>query len=249
MNMKAITAGTAILLGVAPLLVASPARAADGWDWMVAPYLWAVNINTDAKTAKPPWSGSNDRTFNDVLDDLDGAFQMHVEGQGDRFGLFADFTYLGLAANKNFERFSTDTDLDSRLFEAAAVWNPSPGRFDGLDVFAGLRHINVDFNMNLYPVNPQLGDARVHVSQSWSDLMVGVRYTFPLADRWKLTLRGDGSWGDTDGTWNASAVVQYETKHGAWLFGYRYLDVALKDNDKTLNITLNGLEVGYGFKF
>ena len=36
---------------------------------------------------------------------------------------------------------------------------------------------------------------------------------------------------------------------GAWFFGYRYLNREFKRDDADLDITLSGLEVGYGFRF
>jgi hypothetical protein len=44
-------------------------------------------------------------------------------------------------------------------------------------------------------------------------------------------------------------VASYRVDRGAWLIGYRYLDVELEDGDVNLDLTLNGLVVGYGFTF
>ena len=44
-----------------------------------------------------------------------------------------------------------------------------------------------------------------------NDFMLGARYTWSLSERWGLTLRGDGSFGDTEGTWNTSAVAPKRT--------------------------------------
>lgn len=229
--------------------VAPAAQAAEGWDWMIAPYGWAAGISTDLETSTPPSSSSSDTDFDDIVDKIDGAFQIHMEGQGDRFGAFADFTYLGLADSKDHPRFDTESDLDTRLFEIAGVWNPSPERFQGLDVFAGLRYIDVDLTLQLRPVNPAFDDVIVDGGDSFSDFMVGARYTWTLSEHWGLTLRGDGSFGDTEGTWNTSATVQYRTRHGAWLFGYRYLDAEFETGNATTGIALSGFQVGYGFRF
>ena len=70
-----------------------------------------------------------------------------------------------------------------------------------------------------------------------------------MSDRWGLTLRGDGSFGDTEGTWNASAFAQYRVKHGAWLFGYRYLSVEVETGNSNTEITMNGPVAGFGFVF
>ena len=229
--------------------VPAHAKKNDGWDWMVAPYGWASSVGTDLETRRPPSPSSTDMEFNDVIDKLDGAFQVHAEGQGDKFGVFADFTYIGLADSRQLERFSTASDLDTRLFEAAAVWSPGSDRYHGLDLFAGLRYIDVDFTSRLTPVSPSFDTVRVDESKSFSDLMLGVRYTWDLSQRWGLTLRGDGSFGDTEGTWNASVVTNYRTNRGAWFFGYRYFDASVEAGDANLDITMSGPAIGYGFKF
>jgi len=87
-----------------------------------------------------------------------------------------------------------------------------------------------------------------HSSKTYSDLMVGVRYSWPLSEHWAFALRGDGSWGQTDGTSNASAVVRYRTRSGEWLLGYRYLRADLGGTNST-RVTADGPEIGYGFRF
>jgi len=222
----------------------------DDWEWMVAPYAWAASISTDLQVRQPPAGGvSTDTRFDDIIDKIDGAFQIHAEGQNDRFGFFTDFTYLGLASGTDRPRFHTESDLDTRLFELAGVWSPGEGRYKGLDVFAGLRYIDVDLTVRFDPTNPLFNDTSFKGGEAYSDFMIGARYTWALSERWGLTLRGDGSFGDTEGTWNASGVATYRTKHGAWIFGYRYLSVELETGDSSTDITMAGPMIGYGFVF
>ncbi|HEY5849887.1 MAG TPA: hypothetical protein VIT62_03855 [Lysobacter sp.] len=239
-------------LGFAAMSCAFAARAAEGeaWEWMVVPYVWAVDISADLDTRFPRVSGSADVTFSDIVDKLDGAFQMHTEGQGDRFGAFADFTYLGVSdSNNDRPRLHTESTLDTLLVEVAAVWSPGDVRFRGVDVFAGLRYLDIDLTTNLIPTNPVLGRVSVDGGDSFNDFMLGVRYTWALSERWGLTLRGDGSFGDTEGTWNASAMAHYRTRSGAWFLGYRYLEVEIENGNNNLEITMSGPGLGYGFRF
>lgn len=251
MNMSMRTACTALLCIAAPLCAPATANAADGedWEWLVVPYGWAASIGTDLNTRLPPSASSPDTDFADIIDKLDGAFQIHIEGQNERFGMFTDFTYIGLGDTHDHPRFDIDSDLDARLFELAGVWSPGESRYRGLDLFAGLRYIDADFTTRLEPVDPVFPTVTVDAGESFSDFMLGARYTWPLAERWNLTLRGDGSFGDTDGTWNASAVVQYRTGNGAWAFGYRHLDAEFESDGNRTNISMSGPEIGYAFRF
>ena len=133
-----------LLLCLTPF-AASAAAPDSSWDWAVAPYVWAASIGTDIRTYTPPTNASTDTAFPDVVDTLDGVFQVHGEGQGDAFGAFADFTYFGLAddTQRRFQR--TESDLDMRLIEVAAVWSPGQTRFTGLETFAGARVIDLDY--------------------------------------------------------------------------------------------------------
>src|SRR5690606_37408250 len=126
---------------------------------------------------------------------------------------------------------------------------PGEGRVGGSDGFAGLRYIDVDLTVELEPTNPAFPAITVDGGESFSDAMLGVRYTWVLSERWGATLRGDGSFGDTEGTWNASAIAQYRTRNGAWLFGYRHLDIELEAGGSNTDLTLSGPLIGYGFRF
>lgn len=241
-----LAAGLAVA-GFCPLAQAADS---DGWQWIVAPYVWAVGFNTDLQRSEPPAGGtSNDTTFDNVLDKFDGAFQAHIEGQEAHWGVLADFTYLGLSDEKTFTRFNTESDLDARLFDLAAVWSPGDDRYNGWDVFAGLRYIDVNLTVDFIPVNPVFATSSFKSGESFNDFLVGGRYTWALSDRWALSLRGDTSFGDTDGTYNASAMASYKTSNGAWLFGYRYMDAKTTSGDNDINIVMYGPVVGYGFTF
>ena len=238
-----------VMVGALAATWAPVACADDGWDWYVAPYLWASGVTTDLHTDFPPINGETETDFSDIVDKLDGAFQIHIEGQGDRFGMFADFTYLGISDDRNRPRFSTDSDVDTRILEVAGVWSPGEGRYQGLDVFAGVRVFDIDATFNLDPTNPALSSRSLDVGKTATDLMVGLRYTIPFSDRWGVTLRGDGSTGDTEGTWNVSAIFQYKMRRGLWAFGYRHMNVEIDTGGNDTEIEMSGPIVGYAYKF
>lgn len=226
----------------------SASAAEDDWEWMVAPYGWAATIGTDLRTGEPP--AENDTSFSDIIDKLDGVFQVHVEGQGERFGMFADYTFLGLADDRDFPRLSTRSDLDTQLLEVAATWSPGEGMHRGIELFGGLRFIDVDLRVQFDPDNPQFDTRQIDFDKAYADLMLGARYEWHLSERWDLVVRGDGSFMGTEGTWNASAVAEYSMTRGAWVFGYRHLEVEVEGRfGNSTEITMSGPMVGYGFKF
>jgi len=79
------------ILGIAvlTLIYFSPAaRAAEGegWNGIVAPYMWAASIGTDVNADAS--AAGTDSAFSDIIDKIDGALIARVEGQGDHFGAF-----------------------------------------------------------------------------------------------------------------------------------------------------------------
>src|SRR5207342_1009728 len=170
-----------ILAGLSGAALYAPAAcASDGWDWAIAPYLWGATIstNTHLPTA-PPGGNVGDLEFDNALNDLDGAFEVHLEGRGDHFGVTSDFTYIGLSSDKSFDRFDTHSDLDGRLFDLAMTWSPGEDRASGFDVIAGLRYIDIDYNLVFDPVNPAFANSSFKASDSYSDFLLGARYVFP----------------------------------------------------------------------
>ena len=225
------------------------AHADEGWDWMVEPYLWAASIDTDLRTFQPPTDAESDTSFADVVHKLDGVLLVRVEGRGDRFGAFADFTYLGLGDDNHRRVMSTETDLDTRLLDAAVSWRPGGLRGEGFDVYAGIRYIDVDLTVQFKPDDPAFAERKLDNGRNYTDFLAGVRYTWQFEGNWGLTLSGDVSGGDTEGSWSAAAIGHYRTGNGLWLFGYRYLEVELGNGSLETTITMSGPHVGYGFTF
>lgn len=236
------------LVGIAACV---PAVAAEGgdWEWRVEPYLWAASIGTDMRTLSPPTDASNDTTFSDILDKLDGVFMGRAEGRGDHYGAFVDFIYLGIGQGREGRLLTTDTDLDARVADAAFSWRFGGERERGLDVFGGARFIDLDLTTRFTPQAGNLEPRTLDVGNSYLDLLLGARYTWQGDSPWGLTVHGDGSFGETKGTWNASAMGSYRTGNGAWLFGYRYMEADLGNSNADVTITLNGPVFGYSFRF
>ena len=221
---------------------------AQEWDWVVAPYLWMSSIDTDLNEDDPPVE--NENNYSSILDDFDGTFQLHVEGQGNTIGVFGDVLWLGLADERDGLVADTDADLDAAIFDAGLVWNVEPARYEGLDLFIGVRYISLDFEVEFDPHNDALSNVTIDADDDYTDLLLGGRYTAVLSPTWKLITRLDGSTGDTGGTFNASLMAAWQNSdRGAWAFGYRYMTGELGQDGRDIDVTLHGPVVSYAFGF
>ena len=226
----------------------------------MAPYVWASDTAVDVFVGNEPVLGA-DLSFSDLLDKLDMGLQFHVEGRRSKWGLFFDLTYLDLSesmttpANPPLPGGTViDTDLDITIIEAGGTYWPS-GEYYGLNLMLGVRVIDLGVKLTITPPSPLMA-VRVDSSGSLTDGFVGVRYLTALSERWSLTLRGDAGAGDTELTWNASALFGYhfgQNDRFNILIGYRHMEIELKDTvDSTrveIDLTMSGPQVGFGFRF
>jgi hypothetical protein len=236
----------ALLLAGAPI---GAAHADDSWDWGLAPYAWLPSIGTSLQSDAPPIDIGNTRVVSDWAPNLGFTIPLHLEGQGDDWGLFSDIMYLPLSDKSHRQLFSTDSSLDAGVFELAAVWSPGDVRHQGFEAFGGLRYLWASIDLKLIPNNPALPSGKIAFDKDYADFMLGARYTWKLSDRWDMTFRGDGSFGSTDNTYGASAHFQYATSNGAWVFGYRYLKLKFSESNSSVDLKLYGPDIAYNFKF
>jgi hypothetical protein len=240
-----------LLLAAAPLGAAQAADG-DGWSWRAAPmYVWLPSIKTNLKTAQPPLaSTTSESSFSSIVSKIDWVFTLHAEGQGDNFGLLSDVSYLALSDQQEHPLFGTEASLDMTVAELAGVWSPGDTRYEGFEAFAGVRYFRTKLDAKFTPANPALPQARITPISNLTDCMIGARYTAKLSDRWNLVVRGDGSFGDTDGSYNFSANLQWHrSEKGYWLFGYKYFNLKLKTEGDSVEVTQYGPGLGYTYEF
>jgi len=233
------------------LLFLPPAQAADGWDWSITPYMWASDISEDLILSGEV-VGGGDTEFKDLVDLIDTSLQLHFEGTRDRWGLFADLTYIDLSDSETgeLELLRFDVEIQETLLEAGAIYRPG-GRSGKLDLLFGARLLSVDEDYRL-----QLGELdplELSIDESYLDALIGVRYHIPLSERWVISLRGDVSLGGTDFMWTAQGLVGWRfgaKRNSAVFLGYRYRDMKYSKADVfEVKKTLSGLGLGVKIGF
>ena len=250
---------TSFLAFIGSLVAASPTDAQER-EWIVAPYLWGADTSLDVLIRDDPALGG-DLSFSDLVDKLDFALQLRVETRKDSFGLLFDLTYLDTGdsfeseANPPLPASTTvSTDATMTMIEAGGFYRPS-GESDGLDVLFGLRVIDLGIDIEFLPPAP-LDPRTVDASASLLDGFLGLRYITSIGQRWLFTLRGDAGAGDSDLSWNASALFGYRFgENGKYnvLLGYRHFSVEYEESDQGLpievDVSMSGPQVAFAFVF
>lgn len=232
------------LLAVTAASGAAHAATSDDYDWVGIAYLWAADIGVDARDA------SVNVDFSDIVDKLEMGFQGHVEVQGDDLGGFVDVVFMGVGDNQQRNAVRLNTDFDMTAMDMALVWSPGAERMTGLEVFGGLRYIDMDLSVVVDPDAPALPEARTGINTSYTDLLAGVRYGAPFGERWKLVVSADASAFDTEGTWSLGTFAVYRTGPHRFYAGYRHLEMDFKGNNgEKVTETFSGPAIAYGYAF
>ncbi len=253
-----------LLLGLtlgAMLFVTAPAATADEWHWSITPYLWFTGLGMDVEVNDDPVITA-DAGFDDLMDKIDLAAQVHFEGQTGQVGFFVDLEYFGLSDDNDYSgpggaTISTEGELEQWIIEAGGLWNPS-GQVTGFALLGGARIITVDQDVELEVGAPISSSGETGLSNTLVDVMLGGRYQHRFENSWSLGFRGDVSAGDTDFTWNAVGNVGYSfgsEDQFTVLAGYRHMVIDFDDEEgpsgSTIDaeLTMTGPFVAFRFGF
>ena len=257
----------AAVLAAAMAFPLAPLASAAEIDWEVAPYIWAADVSLDMTINGDPALGV-DVAFADLVDKLDSAFMLYVEGIADSgIGGFADLISLTLSDSSVtpvgpggpiLNDLVVNTELSMGLYEAGGLLRFGDPDIDKavMDILLGLRY--VDIHQDLAITLPGPGGNVIDRSTSVSevDALVGVRLVGRLSPRLGYQVRGDYADLGTEGTLNLLASLGYTFGDGRFTLdvGYRHMTMDLADNLNTgaataSDIPLSGPLVGFVFRF
>jgi hypothetical protein len=254
----------------APSLAAEEKPAESGWEFTVAPYLWAISMNGNVTVRG--LEADVDASFNDIWDELNFAFMLAYEARKGRWGLWGNTIYSNLG-DSDVEGPAGLTKVDPTVtafwqelggFYRVGTWDlaDNPGKKAPsvtLDTFFGARYTYLDTKIDFEGVFSSLIN-NIDQDKSWLEPLIGARTIWDLNERWVLTLAGDigGVAFGSDFAWSASGLIGYQFnlfgENNARVFaGYRGLSQDYSDgsgNDKfEWDVTLHGPILGLAIRF
>ena len=242
-----------LALAMLVMLMSAPvarAQDANSFSWSITPYLWATETTVDL-TFRDADIGAGEISFNDLLDVLDAAFMIHVEGGRGNWSAFGDLTYLKTSDSTERTALVVDSESKQLFFDGAVAWWPG-GVGSNLSLFGGLRYSEFDdrYSFRLIINNAPVGERRS--TKDYYDALIGLRYRFDLSDRWALLTRADSSFGDSEGTWVVSADFAYtvgKRQQNRLMFGYHYKEAEFRDGDLRTDFRYQGPTAGFNFRW
>ena len=229
--------------------MAQPAKA-QGWDYDAGLYLFALGM--DGTMVAQGEESDVDIGFSDILEDLEMAASLHVDAnkRGSNWGWIFDAFYASLG--QNLEEPPGEYDMNQVYLEGAGTYNLG----ENFELLAGLRYITMDLTLDLQPPVPPAPGQRIEGDQSWTDLMIGGRYSTSAGKRFRFWARGDvGGFGMSNSStlaWNVVLMGQLKvSKRVGLLLGYRWLDIDYENTDDlfVFDILQSGpmLAISYSF--
>jgi hypothetical protein len=261
MTRTALSCAMLALGGVALLPGVAAAGDPDGdrnWAVQITPYLWAAGIDGDVSPFKAAPTISIEKSFSDVLDDLNFGGFVNLYARYDKFIFNGDVMYVdttdskvigslpllgptpGLSADVDTVQFTSTLEAGYRVYESPQVT---------FDVLGGARIWSISNDVTV----KYAGFSRSHGEDfSWVDPVIGARAFVNLSDRFSFLFQGDiGGFGvGSDFTWQALATVNYNlTDKWTLSAGYKALSVDYDSDGHVFDTTLSGPVVGATFRF
>ena len=229
---------------------ASPALAQEqdpeSFSWSVTPYIWASETKLDL-TLGNGMSGGDKLSFSDLLDTLDTAFMIHVEGGKGSWSMFGDLTYLDMSETDERNLITIESDSEQTFLDLGAAYWPG-GIGSNLSILGGLCHSGFDDRYSFYAGGEAIGTHRN--KNDYYDALIGVRYRFDLSERWSLLTRADYSFGDSEGIYVLNAnfsITVGKRRQIRILFGYQYKQAEFRDGDLRSDFSYYGPMAGFNF--
>lgn len=239
-----------IVVCVAIAFAASQAEAqssSDGWQFTVAPYLWASGMDGTIQVAD--FEQDFDASFSDIIDNLDFALMGHFDMRNDRWVLSSDLIFVDLENSQDLIEGSVTAGLEMTLFELVGGYRVSKA----ITVLGGVRWVDMDAGLHY---EGGFVDDGADVGRSWLDPLIGVHAFVPLSKKWFIGLRGDiGGFGvGSEFTWQAYADIGFRASHlVSIVLGYHFLDMDYEDGSGLqyvdLDVMISGPQLGVAFTF
>jgi hypothetical protein len=239
------------------------ATAADDWKFGITPYLWGAGV--DGTLTVLGYETAIDKSFSDILSDLDFGFMVNLQARKDRFGLYSDVMFLSVsdandvAGPGGAATVEVTASADQWMIDFGASWEVARWAGTGaertgfLDLMVGGRYWDVD--NELKAEGPFFGHERsVSKDLSWVDPIIGARFATNFTPKVSLIGRADvGGFDIGDAsklTWSASAYLgwRFSPLISGWA-GWKYLSVEREEGDATIDLAMSGPVIGVSFTF
>lgn len=244
---RALTALAAVSLafGLSP---AVPGASAQEWQGQLTSYVWGSGLGGKITPFTGAPSLSFDKSFSDVLEDLDGSFFMSGYARKDRLVLLGDLSWSASSRDGELAPgVPAEGKLTQRSLTLAAGYRVVDQPDMALDLLAGARAWRIKAEASVAG-----GAMSASPTLSFVDPILAARARFEIAPRWSAIIYLDlGGFGvGSEHTSQVFTAVNYQMTDNLFLSGgYRRLDVDYRSGGTRADVTMQGPILGLTWTF
>lgn len=238
------------------LCILTPSLYAKNWQFDIAPYLWAINMNGDVQLGSTRAHVNEDAS--ELFKQFTGGGMLWLEANKDRFGFFANVVYAVLQDNINYSGVNIHTKQKFGLYTLGGSYTAYKKQYSTYSIlelqpYIGARITNVDANLTIQDFNINASN-----NHTWTDPIIGLRLDYDFNRNWLLILAADigGTNFNNHKSCNLNGYIGYKSSSIRWLsgyLGYRWLNQHYSTGSGTnyflWNMKLFGPALGIMFTF
>lgn len=242
-----------LTLALSVILYPQSMMAQGKWSFVISPYVLAPSINGSASLGRAGSDVSLDP--GDVWKNVETGGMVRIEGQHDSgLGFALDYSFMDLGDGATSQIGEIRADYRQSTFDAVATYRlESNGSL--IDVYAGLRHWNIDAEVNVL-TGPSPG--QISSGATWTDPIAGLRWQRRISPKWRVMMQGDVGGISTGSafTWNLMGGLAYDRwENTSVIMMYRALGVDYETGTRgtpsffEYDTVTQSLLAGIGFQF
>ena len=256
---------TGLIRGIAALaltlagLLASVDAAADevSGGWQQTLFVYGMGAGIDGTAQIGPVKVDVDASMSDVFDALEFGAMLAYRVENGTWSFMGDATYMGLGAHDTHGT-PAGGEVKGEISVDQATLMATFGRrwTDHLEFLFGLAYLDLSADVKLKSVSGGPLNVAAGADASWIDPTIGLQYSRPLGDQWRVTLRGDvGGFGvGSDLMYQLIASARWQASDAIGVFfGYRLIDFDYEDGSghdyQHYDLTEQGPMVGMSVSF
>lgn len=236
------------LFAAAGLTVLALPVAASEWRGQITPYVWATGLGGDITPFTGAPTISFDKSFSDLMEDLDGAFFLSGYARRDRLVVMGDFSW---SSSSKSGRISPGVPAEGKLSQTSLTmlvgYRAMTDARLALDLLAGARVWSVKGS-----VSAAGGALTSSPSEGFVDPILALRANVRLAPRWSALVYLDfGGFGvGSEQTGQIVATANYQVNDSLYLsVGYRHLSFDYRSGGTRMDVIMSGPLVGLTWRF
>lgn len=222
-------------------------HADDAWRFQLTPYVWMTGLDGHVRPFGGAPTAHVDKSFSDILSDLDAAFFLTGTARKGRLVLQGDLSHASTSDGATLPMgLSAHAKVRQTSLTLTGGYNWQVDERSSVDLMGGLRLWDIHAKVRVP------GVASAQSSTTFADPIVAARWRYDFAPQWSSLVYVDaGGFGlGSDFTLQMLGTVNYQWRPNVHLsLGYRHLSVNYRNDGKRLDFSQSGPMVGATFRF